>query len=115
MSSTRIFRLLLPALLLSLLAACSGNGAPSDGDIETALEDSLRFKIRQQFGSGKAELDLKDVESKDCIAKGEQWICNVSAKIEMKILRNGRMESQDDTMHGDITMTRTENGWEASE
>ena len=113
-TTTRLSCLLLPAIALSMLAACSG-GAPSNSDIEHALEDSLRFKLRQQFGAGKGDVDIKDVESKDCIAKGEQWICNVKAKVEMKFLRNGETQSQEDTMDGDITMTRTKNGWEASE
>ena len=108
-------RPLLLAMGLSLLAACSGNGAPSNGDIEHAIEDMLRFQMRQRFGAGKAEVDLKDVESKDCIAKGERWICNVKAKVEMRVMRNGEMQPLEDTMNGDITLTRTKNGWEASE
>lgn len=101
--------LLMPALCT--LAACSGNGAPGNGDIEKAIEDATRFEMRQRMGNKVADIDVSDVNSKDCIAKDAEWICRVEAKMSMKRMYNGNTEPHEEKFSGDVKLKRTDSGW----
>ena len=96
---------------MAVISACSGNGAPNNGDIEKAIEDATRFEMRQRMGDKVADIDVSDVSAKDCIAKDAEWICRVEAKISMKRMYNGNMEPHEEKFSGDVRLNKTDNGW----
>lgn len=104
-------RLACVAALASMLSACSGNGAPSNGDVKAAMEEGIRYLLRNEYGSGKGEVIFSDVAVKDCISQGEHWVCHAEGTMEMKVPRNGETTSYTKKFSGDAKLSKTDNGW----
>lgn len=110
LSLNRIAMTCLLSTTLSLLAGCGG-GTPDNDDIKKALEEGARFELRQRMGNRVADIEFKNVAAKDCIAKGEEWLCRVDATVSMKRMRNGEMEPHEEKFSEDVKLKKTDSGW----
>lgn len=106
----KIQRIILASILASL-AACSGDGQPSEREMADAIRSKSLFDVREHLPDEKSvDIAIEDLKASDCIENAGQWRCRVEADFIVRHPERGEMK---DKMRGNVTFRKVEGKWTA--